>query len=122
MEFEGQVQMHRKEGGEGGRHRYGTRRRCVKTGDREAEGGGVSMQWASPPCCNTPRLEEALQHITMATAQESQVVDSAVHNALFVQYLLLATEQVGSYFKSCVLVYHLTYIYPNSFGCEQNSL
>ena len=68
----------RKEGGEEGRHRYGTRRRCVKTGDREAEGGGVSMQWASPPCCNTPRLEEALQHITMATVQESQVVDSAV--------------------------------------------
>ena len=46
---------------------------------------------------------------------------TALHNALFVQYLLLATEQVGSYFKSCVLVYHLTYIYPNSFGCEQNS-
>ena len=46
----------------------------------------------------------------------------AVHNVLFVQYLLLATEQVGSYFKSCILLYHLTYIYPNSFGCEQNIL
>ena len=46
----------------------------------------------------------------------------ALHNVLFVQYLLLATEQVGTYFKSCILLYHLTYIYPNSFGCEQNIL
>ena len=50
MELEGQVQlgMHRKQGREeGGRgHRYGTRVRCVKTGDSEAEVGGVSMQWA----------------------------------------------------------------------------
>ena len=45
-----------------------------------------------------------------------------MHNVLFVQYLLLATEQVGSYFKSCILLYHLTYIYSNSFGCEQNIL
>ena len=47
---------------------------------------------------------------------------ATMHNVLFVQYLLLATEQVGSYFKSCILLYHLTYIYPYSFGCEQNIL
>ena len=49
MELEGQVQlgMHRRQGREeGGGHRYGTRVRCVKTGDSEAEVGGVSMQWA----------------------------------------------------------------------------
>ena len=50
-----------------------------------------------------------------------ELLMAALHNALFVQYLLLATEQVGSYFKSCVLLYHLTYIYPSLFGCEQNT-
>ena len=62
MELEGQVQlgMHRKKGGGRG-HRYGTRVRCVKTGDSEAEGGGVSMQWAGLRAAATPHLELALQ-------------------------------------------------------------
>ena len=35
-----------RKGGGGRGHRYGTRVRCVKTGDSEPEVGGVSMQWA----------------------------------------------------------------------------
>ena len=36
-----------------------------------------------------------------------------LHNVLFGQYVYLATEQAETYLKTCVLVYHLTYICPS---------
>ena len=41
-----------------------------------------------------------------------------VHNAQFVQYLYLATEQAGTYLKSGPVCHHLTYINPTLFSCE----
>ena len=41
-----------------------------------------------------------------------------VHNAQFVQYLYLATEQAGTYLKSGPVWHHLTYINPTLFSCE----
>ena len=43
---------------------------------------------------------------------------SPVHNAQFVQYLYLATEQAGTYLKSDPVCHHLTYINPTLFSCE----
>ena len=42
----------------------------------------------------------------------------ALHNAQFVQYLYLATEQAGTYLKSGPVWHHLTYINPTLFSCE----
>ena len=41
-----------------------------------------------------------------------------LHNAQFVQYLYLATEQAGTYLKSDLVCHHLTYINPTLFSCE----
>ena len=45
---------------------------------------------------------------------------NAMLNAHIVQYLFLATEQAGTYLKIPLLWHHLTYIYPSSFGSEEN--
>ena len=37
------------------------------------------------------------------------------------QYIYLATEQVETYHKICILIYLLTYICPSLFDCEVNT-
>lgn len=43
-----------------------------------------------------------------------------LHNVNIAQYLLLATIRVATYYKICVLFFHLSYIYHSSFGFKQN--
>ena len=63
--------------------------------------------------CHGPILL-ILSHIDyfLCTVEQGTLGNSQMHNALFVQYLLLATEQAGSFFKSAALLYHLTHVYP----------
>ena len=45
---------------------------------------------------------------------------SPMHNVQIVQYLLLSTEQAGTYLQSSLVWHHLTYINPSLFDCKQN--
>ena len=45
-----------------------------------------------------------------------------VQNVLFIQNVFLPTWQAETYLKICVLIYHLTYIFPSLFGWKENMI
>ena len=53
--------------------------------------------------------------------ETKRAIRDPLHNALFVQYIYLATEQAQTYRKSCSLMYLVTYICPSAFDCEENA-
>ena len=60
-------------------------------------------------CTALADCQDCTTAVELCFEQCGQTVEGPLHNVLFVQYLLLAPEQVGSYFKSSILLYHLTY-------------
>ena len=50
----------------------------------------------------------------------SKEIKWTMHNVQMVQYLLLSTEQAGTYLQSSLVWHHLTYINPSLFDCKQN--
>ena len=48
------------------------------------------------------------------------ILFDAVHNVQIVQYLLLSTEQAGTYLQSSLVWHQLTYVNPSLFDCKQN--
>ena len=43
-----------------------------------------------------------------------------MHNVFFVQFFFPSTERGGTYRKIWHLLYHVTYVCPNSFGRGEN--
>ena len=66
---------------------------------------------------NIPR--NIYHYITMQIAQVANGQDP-VHNVHIVQYLLLSTEQAGTYLQSSFVWHHLTYINSSLFDRKQN--
>ena len=51
---------------------------------------------------------------------EQLTTSPPLHNVQIVQYLLLSTEQAGTYLQSSFVWHHLTYINPSLFDRKQN--
>ena len=52
--------------------------------------------------------------------QQDDVGDHPLHNVFFVQFFFPSTERGGTYRKIWHLLYHVTYVCPNSFGRGEN--